>query len=395
MWHWDQGRLAYFDFDALRAMAQYSLNHDMKVAKKDDLAAATGFSFSVPKGYTPWRNYSRILKSSLLISEDQGVAMPTATAFLLANAGAVTGDEYFHFLVEASTEPNPALSDWTPNAGFRYPLLVVLKYLLAKRAVLAEASATLLELIGMYRATGFTGGEDDTAFIGAVQKAGTYPAIGQQVSETLRRQARESIKVFCQISYLNIKSSRIVVDLDAQDARNIFNDLSPLGGPRAAEANAEIRRIAGLFAAGSAHDFFDYPNTVVNDAVESGFAEGGKVARTHITIERNAALRKAFFATNPATVCDVCGLDTRATYPWTDRVMDLHHLLPLCSGTRVVGQSTTFEDLVALCPSCHRAVHRYYASWFTANQQRDFTNREQAVAIYTRLKQEFTGLVHG
>lgn len=393
MWHWDQGRLAYFDFDAIRAISQYALQHDLKQASRTSLEAATGFPFW-PADYTPWRNYSRVLKSCLLVSEQNGSAVATEAAAILAHVGSVTSDEYFHFLAEASTEPNPALSGWAPNASFRFPLLVVLKYLLAKCATADEPSATARELIGMYRATGFVGGEDDTAFILAVQNASTYPAIAEQVSDALRRQANESIKVLCQISYLNIKSGRVFIDLNPVDALNVFKDLAPIQGPRAANAQAEIRRLASFFAGGSTHDFFDYPNTVINDVIESGFVEGGKVAKTHVTIERNTALRKAFFAANPTTTCDVCTLDTQASYPWTERVMDLHHLLPLCSGTRVVGQSTTFDDLVPLCPSCHRAVHRYYGRWFKETGQPDFASRDEAVTVYGQLKQNFPGLVH-
>jgi hypothetical protein len=322
------------------------------------------------------------------------VAQPTPVAGLLSQPGAVTSDEYFHFLAQASTEPNPALEAWSATAEFRYPLLFTLKYLLAKAAVGPTPSATLDEIIGAYRVSGFVGHEDDTAFIGILGNDQAYHQSGQSSPDVLRRQARESIKVLCQVSYLHLKNNRVFINLDKKDALKAFGELNPIGGPRANDRDAEIIRLAGLFAGGSTLDFFDYPNTVVTEVVESGFQEGTKVQKTHVTIERNSGLRKAFFQANPTTICDVCDLDTRQTYPWTERVMDLHHLLPLSSGTRVVGNATTFEDLVPLCPSCHRGVHRYYDNWFRAQQRKDFQNRDEAVAIYNQIKANFPGLIN-
>jgi hypothetical protein len=394
MWHWDQGRLAYFDFDALRTISRYVQAHDFKQATRTGLQAATGLPFAAPATHSPWRNYSRVLKLCLLVSEVQGVAQPTPVAALLAQTGTVTSDEYFHFLAQASTEPNPALEAWTPTAEFRYPLLFTLKYILSKAAVGTTPSATLDEIIGAYRVSGFAGHEDDTAFIGILGNDQAYHQSGESAPDALRRQARESIKVLCQISYLHLKNNRVFINLDKKDALKAFGELNPIGGPRAADRDAEIRRLAGLFAGGSTLDFFDYPNTVVTEVVESGFQEGTKVQKTHVTIERNSGLRKAFFQANPTTVCDVCDLDTQQTYPWTERVMDLHHLLPLSSGTRVVGNATTFEDLVPLCPSCHRGVHRYYDNWFRTQQRRDFQSRDEAVAIYNQVKANFPGHIN-
>ena len=394
MWHWDQGHLAYFQFDALRSISQFVLNHDFRSADRNTLFAATGLSFAAPTTHSPWRQYSRVFKSCLLISEQDNLAQPTPCAQILAQPGIITCDEYFHFLAEASTEPSPALETWSPSAQFRYPLLFSLKYLLAKAAVEQNPSASFDEIIGAYQHSGFSGSEDDTAFLGLIRSSSHFSAIGLSAPDALRRQARESMKVLCQISYLHLERTNIFINLDSRDAMEVFIDLRPVGGPRALDRDAEIRRLANLFAAGSTHDFFSFTNTVVTEVVESGFQEGTKVQKTHVTIERNAGLRRAFFAANPSTVCDVCSLDTHSSYPWADRVMDLHHLLPLCSGTRVEGGGTTFSDLVPLCPSCHRAVHRYYGIWFRQQGARDFSSREEAVGVYDQLKQQFPGLIH-
>jgi len=394
MWHWDQGHVEYFEFDTLRAISAFVQNHDFMSTSRQVLAAATGLPFPAPPTHSPQRQYARVLKLSLLISENGGVAQPTPVSLLLSQPGVITSDEYFHFLAQASTEPSPALKDWYPEAPFRYPLLVALKYLLAKAAVGSTPSATLDEIIGAYRATGFVGSEDDAAFIGSLGNDSAYTVKGLSAPDNLRRQARESLKVLCQISYLHVVRDRVFINLARKDAEIAFGELNPIGGPRAANRDAEIRRLANLFTGGSTLDFFDYPETVIAEVVESGFEEGNKVQKTHVTIERNSGLRKAFFAANPTTVCDVCNLDTARSYPWTERVMDLHHLLPLSSGTRVIGRGTTFDDLVPLCPSCHRAVHRYYGEWFRTTKRLDFHSRDEAVGVYTNMKSKFPGLIH-
>ena len=200
--------------------------------------------------------------------------------------------------------------------------------------------------------------------------------------------------MIAQISYLHVRDSLITVSLNREDALEMFNALAPVVGPRAADGEAEIRRLAALFPDGAGEITFDYPNTIVNDAVDRGFREGSKVKKTHITIERNASLRRDFFAARPTVVCDVCELDTASTYPWTEGVMDLHHLLPLSSGTRVEEQGTTFDDLVPVCPSCHRAIHRFYDGWLASNASEDFTNSEEARQVYRAMKSAFPGLIH-
>jgi hypothetical protein len=393
MWHWDQGRLAYFQFDALRQIAAFVQAHDFKQASRRTLQAAIGLPF-LPADYTPWRNYSRILKLSLLVSEVNNRAQATPAAAILAQPGAVTSDEYFHFIVRAFTEPAPALRDWRRNAEFRYPLLFALKYLLTKAAISDRPFATFDEIIGAYSVSGFVGGEGAEQFIRIVGRDEQYTRTGNRIQENLRRQARESFQVIAQISYLHVRGNRIMVSLNAVDAQQIFEELAPIIGPRANDRESEIQRLAGLFIDGSTDIVFDYPNTIVDEIVESGFREGGKSRKTHVTIERNANLRREFFLARPTSTCDVCTLDTLTTYPWTQGVLDLHHLLPLSSGTRVEAQGTTFDDLVPVCPNCHRAIHRYYDGWLEQNGRQDFVDTREARTVYRAMRDEFPGLVH-
>ncbi len=103
MWHWDQGRLAYFQFDALRLMAGFVVSHDFKQATREGLFNSIGLEFAAPETHSPWRNYSRILKLCLLIYESHGKAIPTPVPEILSKPGLVTCDEYLHFLLCAFT----------------------------------------------------------------------------------------------------------------------------------------------------------------------------------------------------------------------------------------------------------------------------------------------------
>ena len=136
-------------------------------------------------------------------------------------------------------------------------------------------------------------------------------------------------------------------------------------------------------------ELLDYIHIWIEDkveAVEAGFVEGTRVEKTHLRLERNAAVRSAFFAQYPTTTCDCCGRDTAAEFPWVDRVLDIHHVLPLCSGTRSSKQGTVLKDLIALCPTCHRAVHKFYAGWLKDEGRKDFIDAQEARAVYDLAK---------
>lgn len=390
MWHWDQGRLEYFQFDVLRRAAQFCLHNDLSQASRGELQAAIGLSFDPPH-YSPWRNYARVFKSMFLVAGTNAGAVATPVAAILAVPGQVTCDEYFHFVAQASTEPSPALSSYNFLAEPRYPLLFCLKFLLTKAACKISVPTGYDELIGAYHISGFRGDEGQTEFLTLMGRKPEFAAAGKSCPEALRRQARESLRVISQISYLHIQKALIYISLDSDDALDAFNELSPIGGGRQSNANAEIDRRAAFFKEGSNLDFFDYPRTVVSEVVQAGFDEGGKVEKTHLIIERNAQLRQEYFRRFDPRICDVCQTDTRRTYPWTKAVIDLHHKLPLSSGTRVERDGTVLSDLVPVCPTCHRAVHRFYGVWLRENGQRDFLSADQAHLVYDTVKQKFSG----
>ena len=396
MWNWDQGRMDYFQYDNLRTIARFAMQNDLQSASPSTIRQLTGLDFAAPRNYHPWRNYARVFKLTLLVREQNGVAIPTEVASLLARDGVVTCDEYMHFLAEVTTSPSPALTGWSRHGSVRYPLCFALRYLLAKVSCLNDSITPINEIIGAYLHSNFVGDESDTDFIGLLTQNQPYAQFTRNISNDRIRQARESIKFLCQISYLECNRNTVSVSLGAEDAREIFDAIGPITGTREDDGNQEIARLATLFRDGSLHDFFDYQETTISNEIDSGFAVANKVRRSHIVIERNSGIRRRFFASKPLTVCDACRLDTKRRYPWTDRVLDLHHALPLSSGTRVASQNgTLLDDLIAICPTCHRAVHRYYDKHLRKANRQDFTDRAEATRVYEDAKARIRAMPNG
>lgn len=377
MWRFDQGRIEYFQFDELRKIAKFAIANDLKSASRGPLVSATGLPFlPANAAYPPWRNYSRVFRTAMLVAKIGNVARPTRVAELLARDGVVTSDDYFHFFAQAFTDPAPSFQEWTPSQSPRFPLLFALKFLLA-RSVLGEPVVAIREIVGAYSKSGFDGDEDQSAYLGLAKK---------QWSSGDHRQARESIQIIGQLSYLSASSSEVTVSLEDDDALDLFESLQAIRGKQRGDSEHEIMRIAGLFESAVAGLDIDFSKTVFDDAVETGFTEGTRVEKTHIVLERNSAIRKAFFDKNPTTTCDFCARDTNSEFPWSDRVLDIHHVLPLCSGTRSDRSGTVLGDLVAVCPTCHRAIHRFYTQWLKAHSKKDFADAAEARAVYDEAK---------
>jgi predicted HNH restriction endonuclease len=387
MWKWDQGRLDYYQFDNLKKIARFSMKKDLRLTERAPLVADTSLPF-LPDDplYKPWRNYGRTFKLALLAASDGAGSQPTKLATLLAADGSITTDEYFHFLAEVTSDPSPALQGWDHTAQIRRPLLFALKFLLA-RASLGMFTTSINDVVAAYGASGLVGDEDHLEF--------TTLAVAGHSLAAVDRQAAESIQVIAQISYLSLEKRVITVSLSQADAGEIFQQLEPIGGAPLASGDAEIFRLTDLFEAEIDRLQLDYADTAVSDIEESGFsgettfAEGRKTRKTHLVIERNGKIRSEFFKAKPSSVCDFCATDTGTTYPWVERILDVHHLLPLCSGARTSKDGTMLDDLVAICPTCHRGVHRYYDRWLKISGQKDFLDADQAKRVYDEAKLEF------
>lgn len=396
-WNWEQGRLEYFQFDELRKIARFGAEHDLRAASRRDLAGAIGLPFLPDDdAYPPWRNYGRLFQIAMIATpRGRSESRLTSVGELLAGDGQVTTDEYLHFLAQATTQPSPALSAWNHTARLRYPLLFVLRFILA-RATQGHPVTDVADVVNSYILSGFRGDESQENFLDILDARTEFRHRTDDI-----RQASESIKVLAQLSYLTATQREVTVSLVPSDAAALFDDLSPVLGTPLANGSEEIDRRAALFLSvvADADIETDYQHTVLDPIREAGFddaiKEGRRVRRTHVSIERNRIVREMFFRQNPKHHCDFCGMDTRRVYPRTDRLLEVHHLLPLCSGARTSKDGTLLGGLVANCPSCHRAVHRYYDRYLTRNSRVDFADASEARWVYSDAKREYDGTGNG
>jgi HNH endonuclease len=95
------------------------------------------------------------------------------------------------------------------------------------------------------------------------------------------------------------------------------------------------------------------------DALKKKSPEGAKKLVTHLCRERDAGLSRdakaAFAKANGGKLfCQACGVEPLKVYGV--EVIEAHHRIPLSKSEE--GRVTEISDLIMLCPSCHRAVHR-------------------------------------
>lgn len=82
----------------------------------------------------------------------------------------------------------------------------------------------------------------------------------------------------------------------------------------------------------------------------------------HRRRERSSALRKAkvkhFLTTNDFIHCELCRVNLNEKYPssLSEGYIEVHHIKPL--STLMEHTPTHIDDLILLCPNCHRMVHR-------------------------------------
>lgn len=95
------------------------------------------------------------------------------------------------------------------------------------------------------------------------------------------------------------------------------------------------------------------------DLAKKASPEGAKKLVKHYQRERDGGLSrdaKAEFAkaNGGKLFCQACGVEPLKVYGV--EVIEAHHRIPLSKSEE--GRVTEISDLIMLCPSCHRAVHR-------------------------------------
>ena len=107
-----------------------------------------------------------------------------------------------------------------------------------------------------------------------------------------------------------------------------------------------------------------------------GSIEGQQIRVTHHLRERDAGLvkraKKRFRKKHGALFCEACKFDSKAKYgPLGEDLIEAHHVKPLTEGTR----RASLDDLMMLCPNCHRMVHRMI------NRERRALTRQESLKV--------------
>lgn len=386
MWRWDQGRLLYFQFDVLKEIAKALVKFDnTDLSKCEDLfrnilVNDTGMPF-LPSHYTIKRNYSRVFQCSFLANFHKNILIVTDICKDLAqdNGTIKCVDDYLFNYIVRFRFPFPAFDNYNTTEPRIYPFCAIIKFLLSKIQSGEEAKASLDDIFNYIISNNCTGLEDLDFYNNLLPKKYNY-------TETERRQLREMIIFISQLSILKVYDGYLYLDDIDKNAQNeVLNEF----------LNPEIR----LPKNDRLEDFFEMTSTTrkivipafelfTADPTDIEFMEGDRKRVEHFRVERSGLLRKYYRQMNPVPHCCACGIDMNIRYPWTDYMLEIHHLLPLSSTVAISNKGTSLADIVGLCPSCHRAVHIYYKKWLKLNNQTDFKSRQEAYDVFVEATME-------
>lgn len=108
----------------------------------------------------------------------------------------------------------------------------------------------------------------------------------------------------------------------------------------------------------------DYKGIKINlTASLEEFPEGKQVLKKHLSRERNSSLiltaKNNFIKNNGSLFCEACSFNFEDKY--IDEInidfIEAHHLKPVSEMKD--NETTNIDDIVMLCPNCHRMIHRH------------------------------------
>lgn len=387
MWKWDQGRLQYSKLENIYKMASALCDLDGAALDseedhlKEPLIKQTDLPF-LPIHYSAWRNYARTIKALGLASKVEGQLKTTGLCKRLASnkADKLTSDDYLTHLTKVFSYPAPCFKDYEPSKVKVFPIAAIIKYLLAKGTGKQYSSTNAQEVSSVLIGNNVTG----------LESLANYQALsktGYTNSETGLRHIRELLQFVSQFSFLFYNKGELFCDMQAfssfseSDIEELFE---PIIFDSEENKELEIQQIFNL----NVEISIDVKNTSSSEDII--FTEGKKVRANHLRTERNQQVIKAYFdhAKEPSK-CDLCSHIVSMQYPWMEKLIEVHHLLPLSSPLHNEKIGTSVSDLVGLCPNCHRATHSYYRKFLKENDLEDFESEEQAKDVYQQVKSKF------
>ena len=379
-WRWDQGRLDYFQFENIVKIARVLCDLDgvMLNTKTDllrqPLEQGTGLPFA-PSHYKVWRNYARTFACSMLATNIDGKLFVTDVCRkLAADPAELSSDQYFNFIFSRFTLPFPAFDGYNANLSASFPFVAIAKFVLSR-----PVGGVSLEDVFAYVVGNSCSGLEDMGFYSTLKPTNRKP-IGDEL-----RQVREMLVFMGQTSYFKWFDRKLYAD--SSDVAGILKTINP--SVRAKRHVVPAEEFIAITTMGSARDRKKLDTILTDRSVPlSGYEEGKRMFGTHGKLERSPLVRKHFFLAHPELVCDACTLNVKTRYPWTDNILELHHVLPLSATINVNGTTTLLEDMVPLCPSCHKSIHIYYRQKLTEWGVEDFGSKKMALDVYRLAKGE-------
>jgi len=385
-WRFDQGRLDYFNFEEIKRLAitLSNINGIIKPELHNDILRNELAKYStrpfLPEHYTVWRNYKRVFACALLATEIEGRIVATDLCKYIAhNYNSIDTDDYIAFFARKFYFPSPIFEDYNLTEPQIFPVSAILKLILSKYNRTSQNFVSIEE-IGTFLIGNNATGLEQVDFYDALQP--------KHITGDLR-QTRELVSFISQFSFLKWEKPNLYFDVhSAAEMLNIITKLTPINSNRNSDRGLELLSMgSGFFAT----DIGDYTIQQIS-AFDTEFSEGNRVRATHIRTERSTKLKEFYFKyTNYPEICRMCELNTHIKYPWTQYVIDIHHLLPLSSPVKVENKITSIQDIIGLCPTCHRAIHKYYKLWFSNNAKTDFASKEEANIVYQEAKSKIRG----
>ena len=387
MWRWDQGRLTYFSSGKIRKIASSIIELDgVDLDATDDplravMPSAVGLPFK-PTNYRVWRNYARVFKILGLASNIDQRLIATKLCKKLVQQGNeyFSYDEYFQYIAKTFYYPSPIFQQYESASPQSFPFCAVLKFLIAKGYTTGEPFTTLEEIFSVLIGNNVTGLEPITEY--KIFPATTLVGKGDQF-----RQVREMLIFISQISYLSWLDNKFFIDLSAISALTT-NEIETLVSPIVRQRNSDTElEIQNIFNISSTSDI-DFKEPASQDDII--FTEGDKIRVTHLRTERNRKVIQHYFNNSPnPKLCDVCDIEVAKRYPWLHNLIEVHHILPLSSPLHVDKAGTSIDDLVGVCPNCHRATHAFYRGYLAEQNLVDFTSEDHARDVYYQVKSQF------
>jgi hypothetical protein len=386
-WRFDQGRLQYFQIDEIKKIAQ-ALNvldgfkkpaADEKDVVREVLSHYSGLPFS-PNDYTVWRNYGRVFEIMLLATTSHDHILATNLCKSIANNPAgLDSDDYLAYFSQNFYYTSPIFEGYEFSGARLYPCLAIIKFLISELIIKGKDYITIDEICTYLVPNDITGHEDIDFFSKLKPKKynGGDP-----------RQLRELVSFISQFSFLKWERPNLYIESrNKSELYAIEKLMMPRISKNYPDKTAAIMDMGAYI--GSTRNSFGNITLTAHSHDDVEFTEGAKIRVSHVRAERSNKLRNFYFKKiSNAHICRMCDLDTASKYPWANHVIELHHLLPLSSPIRVENNTTSIKDLVGLCPSCHRATHKFYSKWFSHTKTSDFISYEQAMYVYNSAKSQ-------